>query len=75
MNAGGDESDMDRYLGERGQPVTCGNCGDDDCLHLYVQLKENEVVSFFSCHTCHAEWWKRHGVTVDLTEVLAMADL
>ena len=60
---------------ETGPTVTCSRCGGDDTLQLLVQLKENEVVSFFNCHACNAEWWQRHGQMVDLADVLAMADL
>ena len=53
--------------------MRCPECEGEDCVQIEINL-EQESVQFSSCRRCEAKWWERAGDTIDLSDVLSLAE-
>ena len=56
-----------------GVAMHCPQCKGEDCVQIEINLEE-ETVQFSSCRRCEAKWWEREGDTIDLSDVLSLAE-
>jgi hypothetical protein len=56
-----------------GGPMQCPQCKGEDCVQIEINLQE-ETVQFSACRQCEAKWWEHDGGTIDLSEVLTLAE-
>lgn len=55
--------------------MSCPKCSATDCIEIEINVKEANLVQFYSCRNCEMKWWVRDGDSIELDDVLTLAQV